>query len=76
MAAGVALLIVLALYERARDRAGSDPLVLPSLFRRRAFSGGLVLGLVWFTGIMGRCSSLRCICRWGWATRRSTPASR
>ncbi len=53
MAGGVMLLVVFALYERARDRAGRDPLVLPSLFRRRAFSGGMVLGLVWFTGIMG-----------------------
>ncbi|MBB2910448.1 EmrB/QacA subfamily drug resistance transporter [Streptosporangium becharense] len=40
-------------YEIARQRAGRDPLVIPGLFRKRAFSGGLVSGLAFFTGTVG-----------------------
>ncbi|MEA2125597.1 MAG: hypothetical protein QOI80_2379 [Solirubrobacteraceae bacterium] len=53
MVAGVALLGGFGFYIRARSRAGGDPLVLPSIFRRRAFSGGLVVGLVSLSSIMG-----------------------
>ena len=49
MAAGAGLVGVFAWHIRRQP----DPLVLPSVFRRRAFSGGLVVGLVSFTGIMG-----------------------
>jgi MFS family permease len=53
LAAGAALLAVFGLHIRARDRRGNDPLVLPSIFRRRAFSGGMVFSLAAFTAIMG-----------------------
>ena len=39
--------------ERRRERAGVSPLVTPSLFRKRAFSAGLVTALVFFAGMIG-----------------------
>ncbi|SDM34566.1 drug resistance transporter, EmrB/QacA subfamily [Nonomuraea maritima] len=53
MAASVALFVVFGRYEAHRVRTGRDPLVIPSLFRKRAFSGGLAAGLAFFSGIMG-----------------------
>ena len=53
MGASALLLGAFALHVRRLDRAGADPLVLPSLFARRAFSGGLAFGLVFFGGMMG-----------------------
>ncbi|BCJ37710.1 putative actinorhodin transporter [Actinocatenispora thailandica] len=50
---GAALLTVFAAHQVARSRAGRDPLVLPALFRRRSFTGGLILGVVFFTAVMG-----------------------
>ncbi|GIL31218.1 MFS transporter [Actinocatenispora comari] len=50
---GAALLAVFAAHQVRRSRAGRDPLVLPALFRRRSFTGGLVLGVVFFTAVMG-----------------------
>jgi Major Facilitator Superfamily len=41
------------LVERRRERAGVSPLVTPSLFRKRAFSAGLVTALVFFAGMIG-----------------------
>jgi EmrB/QacA subfamily drug resistance transporter len=53
MAAAVAILGVFALYERRRERNDKSPLVTPSLFRKRAFSAGLVTALVFFAGMIG-----------------------
>src|SRR4051812_6938203 len=53
MAAAVAILGVFALYERRRERNSKSPLVTPSLFRKRAFSAGLVTALVFFAGMIG-----------------------
>jgi EmrB/QacA subfamily drug resistance transporter len=38
--------------KRVADRGG-DPLVTPSLFTKRAFTGGLVAGLAFFSGMLG-----------------------
>jgi EmrB/QacA subfamily drug resistance transporter len=53
MAASAAVFSLFAWYELRVQRAGGDPLVVPSLFRKRAFSGGLVVGLVFFSGMTG-----------------------
>ena len=53
MAAAVLVFAAFGRYEVRRQRAGRDPLVVPSLFRRRAFTGGLVAGLAFFTGLTG-----------------------
>lgn len=53
MAVSAVLFAVFARYEVAKQRAGGDPLVVPGLFRKRGFSGGLVTGLVFFAGIAG-----------------------
>ncbi|MBK3581048.1 MFS transporter, partial [Streptomyces sp. MBT65] len=53
MAASIAVFAVFARYESYRSRNGLDPLVVPSLFRKRGFSGGMVLGLVFFSTMQG-----------------------
>jgi EmrB/QacA subfamily drug resistance transporter len=53
IAASLALFALFARYEARRARSGHDPLVTPSLFRKRAFVGGLVAGLAFFSGLMG-----------------------
>jgi EmrB/QacA subfamily drug resistance transporter len=53
LAAAVAVFAVFGWYESRRQRAGADPLVVPALFRRRAFAGGLVAGVVFFAGLIG-----------------------
>ncbi|MFC0504075.1 MFS transporter [Micromonospora costi] len=53
LAAAVAVFVIFARYEIRRQRTGRDPLVVPSLFRRRAFTGGLVAGLAFFTALTG-----------------------
>jgi EmrB/QacA subfamily drug resistance transporter len=58
MGASVPLLIAFALYERRRAAAGADPLVMPSLFERRAFSGGLAFAVAFFAGMMGMLLAL------------------
>jgi Na+/melibiose symporter-like transporter len=40
-------------YESRRDQKGLDPLVTPSLFRRRSFTAGLGVGLVFFGALVG-----------------------
>ncbi|MFI6515941.1 MFS transporter [Spirillospora sp. NPDC050679] len=55
-AMAVAALAVFAAFGRhqvLRQRAGGDPLVVPSLFGKRAFTGGLVLGLAFFAAVAG-----------------------
>ncbi|MFQ6148738.1 MFS transporter [Streptomyces seoulensis] len=53
MAASVAVFIAFGAYESRRSKAGLDPLVIPSLFRKRGFSGGMALGLVFFSTMQG-----------------------
>ncbi|MGK5680461.1 MFS transporter [Actinoplanes sp. URMC 104] len=53
LAGGVVVFGLFAVLERRRERRGLDPLVTPSLFRKRAFSGGLVVGLVFFAALIG-----------------------
>jgi hypothetical protein len=53
IAAAVPLLAVFGWYERRVERRGGDPLVVPALFGKRAFSGGLVVGLVFFSAMAG-----------------------
>jgi MFS family permease len=53
LGAAVPVFALFAVYEVRRERAGADPLVTPSLFRKRAFTGGLVAGLVFFAALIG-----------------------
>ncbi len=48
LGAGVLLLVAFGAWEVARSKRGSDPLVPPRLFRHPAFTGGVVLALVYF----------------------------
>jgi EmrB/QacA subfamily drug resistance transporter len=50
MAAGIALLAVFATVER---RSGESALIAPSLLRNRAYTSGLVVGVVFFAGFAG-----------------------
>jgi EmrB/QacA subfamily drug resistance transporter len=50
MAAGIALLAVFAAVER---RSGEHALIAPSLLRNRAYTSGLVVGIVFFSGFAG-----------------------
>ncbi|MFB9472773.1 MFS transporter [Nonomuraea salmonea] len=53
MAASIAVFALFGRYEARRAASGRDPLVTPSLFRKRAFTGGLVAGLAFFSGMIG-----------------------
>jgi EmrB/QacA subfamily drug resistance transporter len=53
MAASIALIAVFGVHQARKQRRGGDPLVVVSLFRKRAFSGGLVAGLIFFAGLTG-----------------------
>jgi len=53
VAAAAPALLLFALYERARTRQARSPLVPLSLFASRAFSGGIVLSLAFFSGVGG-----------------------
>ena len=48
MAGGTALIALFALGERRLEKTHGNPLVPPRLFRHRAFTGGVVLALVYF----------------------------
>jgi EmrB/QacA subfamily drug resistance transporter len=58
MAAGIAGFGLFAVLARRRVAAGRSPLVTPSLFGKRAFSGGIVTALVFFAGMIGLVFSL------------------
>jgi len=60
IAAGVVLVGVFGRYQQARDRAGRDPLVTPSVFGHRGYSGGLLFAMLFFAGLGGTllCSTL------------------
>ncbi|WP_424535923.1 MFS transporter [Sphaerisporangium viridialbum] len=51
--ASVVVFALFGWFESRKSRAGGDPLIVPSLFRKRAFTGGLVTGLVFFSGMIG-----------------------
>lgn len=53
MAASGAVFLVFAWYELRRQRRGADPLITPSVFTKRGFSTGLVVGIVFFAGMVG-----------------------
>ena len=53
MAGSVAFFAIFTWHERRVAASGRDPLVEPGLFRKRAFSGGLVAGLVFFSAMIG-----------------------
>src|SRR5947209_106986 len=53
MAAAIPIFGLFAVYERRKERRGESPLVPPSLFRERAFSSGLVVVIVFFSGLVG-----------------------
>jgi predicted MFS family arabinose efflux permease len=53
MAGSVATFALFAWHERRVSAAGGDPLVEPSLFRKRAFAGGMVVGLAFFSAMIG-----------------------
>ncbi|MFI6595547.1 MFS transporter [Nonomuraea sp. NPDC050536] len=53
MAGSIVMFALFGRYESRRTRSGKDPLVTPSLFRKRAFTGGLVAGLAFFSGMIG-----------------------
>jgi EmrB/QacA subfamily drug resistance transporter len=48
LAAGLALIAAFGAWEVAFTRRGRSPLVSPRLFRHRAFTGGVILALVYF----------------------------
>ncbi|GAA2586176.1 MFS transporter [Actinomadura fulvescens] len=52
-ASSAAVFAVFVWYELRKQRAGGDPLIMPSLFRKRGFSGGLAVGIVFFSGMAG-----------------------
>jgi EmrB/QacA subfamily drug resistance transporter len=52
-AAGLAMFGLFAVIERRRDRAGLPTLVTPTLFGKRAFTGGLLTGMALFGSLMG-----------------------
>jgi EmrB/QacA subfamily drug resistance transporter len=58
MIASVPVLALFGLHQVRRSRAGRAPLVEPALFRIRAFTGGLVLGLVLFGSLTGLAFAL------------------
>jgi EmrB/QacA subfamily drug resistance transporter len=60
MAAGVAFLGAFAVQQRRRDGAGIAPLVMPSVFNHRGFSGGMLFAVLFFGGFGGvlLCSTL------------------
>ncbi|GAA0376642.1 MFS transporter [Microbispora corallina] len=53
LAASVAVFALFGWFEARRSRSGGDPLIVPSLFRKRAFTGGLLTGTVFFSGMAG-----------------------
>ncbi|MCX4750275.1 MFS transporter [Kitasatospora sp. NBC_01287] len=53
IALSIAVFAAFGWYEARRSRGGGDPLVEPSLFAKRGFSGGMVLGLLFFSAMTG-----------------------
>ncbi|GAA4146323.1 MFS transporter [Actinomadura keratinilytica] len=53
LALSVAVFGVFSWYETRVQRAGGDPLVVPGLFRKRGFTAGLLVGMVFFGAMTG-----------------------
>lgn len=53
MVASVVVFTVFGWYEIRIQSRGRDPLVIPGLFGKRAFTGGLISGLTFFTALVG-----------------------
>ena len=53
LALGVVVFGLFGRYEGGREGKGLDALITPSLFRKRAFTGGLAVGLVFFAALIG-----------------------
>jgi EmrB/QacA subfamily drug resistance transporter len=53
MAASFVVFALFGRYESRRAKSGKDPLVTPTLFRKRSFTGGMVAGLAFFSGMIG-----------------------
>ncbi|MGW4476101.1 MFS transporter [Nonomuraea sp. NPDC004354] len=53
MAASVAMFAAFGWHEIRKSRSGGDPLILPSLFRKRAFLGGMATGTIYFAAFSG-----------------------
>ncbi|MFJ9520170.1 MFS transporter [Kitasatospora sp. NPDC101801] len=53
MAAALPVLLLFARYQRQLKRRGGSPLIEPSLFSRRAFTGALATGVVFFGAFAG-----------------------
>jgi EmrB/QacA subfamily drug resistance transporter len=53
MAASAVFLVAFALQQKRRDRAGLAPLVTPSVFSHRGFSGGMLFAILFFAGFGG-----------------------
>lgn len=51
--AGLLVFVYFGRYESRKAKAGGDPLVVPSLFGKRAFSGGLIVGATIFAALTG-----------------------
>jgi EmrB/QacA subfamily drug resistance transporter len=51
LAASAAVMAFFVVFERRRERTGLDPLVVSSLFRNRAFVVGLLIFIVFFSGL-------------------------
>jgi EmrB/QacA subfamily drug resistance transporter len=51
--AGVLTFFVFGWWEGRRQKNGGEPLVVPSLFKKKAFNGGLVAGLALFSALTG-----------------------
>jgi EmrB/QacA subfamily drug resistance transporter len=51
--AAIAVFGLFGWYEARRQRRGADPLVVVGLFRRRAFTGGMIAGLAFFAALIG-----------------------
>ncbi|MFC7641300.1 MFS transporter [Streptosporangium lutulentum] len=47
------MFVLFGRYEVHRSRAGGDPLILASLFRKRAFLGGMATGTIYFAAFSG-----------------------
>ncbi|MFE3455822.1 MFS transporter [Nonomuraea sp. NPDC059194] len=53
MAASVVVFTVFGWHEVRKSRSGGDPLILPGLFRKGAFLGGMATGTIYFAAFSG-----------------------
>ncbi|MER5323468.1 MFS transporter [Streptosporangium roseum] len=53
MAGSVAVFAFFGWYESRKNSRGGDPLIAPSLFRKRAFIGGMFTGTIYFAAFSG-----------------------